>query len=51
MVGRKRKDSRGETLVEMLAALLIEGHSVDLLIPCCMTAEAMVRLTLEEEGR
>ena len=45
MVGRKRKDSRGETLVELLASILIAALSVALLFTCCMTAAAMGRDT------
>lgn len=51
MVGRKRKDSRGETLVEMLASILIAALSVALLFTCCMTAAAMGRDTREADGR
>ena len=51
MVGRKRKDSRGETLVELLASILIAALSVALLFTCCMTAAAMGRDTREADGR
>lgn len=51
MVGRKLKDSRGETLVELLASILIAALSVALLFTCCMTAAAMGRDTREADGR
>ena len=43
MMGRKLKDSRGETLVELLAAILIAALSVALLFTCCMASVEMGR--------
>lgn len=38
---RKLKDSRGETLVEMLASILIAALAVALLFTCCMASVQM----------
>ncbi len=45
MMGRKLRDSRGETLVELLASILIAALSVALLFTCCMAAAEMGRET------
>lgn len=45
MMGRKLKDSRGETLVELLAAILIAALSVALLFTCCMASAEMGKQT------
>lgn len=41
MMGRKLNDSRGETLVEMLASILIAALSVAVLFTCCMASVEM----------
>lgn len=38
---RKLKDNRGETLVEMLASILIAALAVALLFTCCMVSVQM----------
>ena len=38
---RKLKDTRGETLVEMLASILIAALAVALLFTCCMASVQM----------
>lgn len=41
MMCRKLKDNRGETLVEMLASILIAALAVALLFTCCMASVQM----------
>ena len=41
MMCRKLKDHRGETLVEMLASILIAALAVALLFTCCMASVQM----------
>lgn len=48
---RKLKDSRGETLVELLAAILIAALSVALLFTCCMASAEMGRNTREADKK
>lgn len=43
MMCRKLKDNRGETLVEMLASILIAALAVALLFTCCMASVQMGR--------
>lgn len=50
-MGRKLKDSRGETLVELLAAILIAALSVALLFTCCMASAEMGRNTREADKK
>lgn len=45
MVGRKLNDSRGETLVELLASILIAALSVAVLFTCCTAAVEMGKET------
>lgn len=40
-MGRKLRDSRGETLVELLASILIAALSVALLFTCCLASAEM----------
>lgn len=43
MMCRKLNDNRGETLVEMLASILIAALAVALLFTCCMASVQMGR--------
>lgn len=43
MTGRKWNDNRGETLVELLASILIAALSVAVLFTCCTAAVEMGR--------
>lgn len=45
MTGRKLNDNRGETLVEMLASILIAALSVAVLFTCCTAAVEMGKET------
>lgn len=49
MTERKLKDSRGETLVELLAAILIAALSVAVLFTCCMASAEMGRETRDAD--
>lgn len=49
MMARKLHDSRGETLVEMLASILIAALAVALLFTCCMASVEMGRETREAD--
>lgn len=51
MTGRKLKDSRGETLVELLAAILIAALSVAVLFTCCLASSEMGRETQAADER
>lgn len=42
-MSRKLKDTRGETLVEMLASILIAALSVAVLFTCCLASVEMGR--------
>lgn len=48
-MGRKLQGSRGETLVEMLASILIATLSVAVLFTCIMTAAGIDRTTREKD--
>lgn len=48
-MSRKLKDTRGETLVEMLASILIAALAVALLFTCCMASVEMGRETREAD--
>lgn len=45
MVGRRLNDNRGETLVELLASILIAALSVAVLFTCCTAAVEMGKET------
>lgn len=49
MMARKLHDNRGETLVEMLASILIAALAVALLFTCCMASVEMGRETWEAD--
>lgn len=50
-MNRKLKDDRGETLVEMLASILIAALSVAVLFTCCMASVEMGRETRAADQR
>lgn len=50
-MNRKLKDNRGETLVEMLASILIAALSVAVLFTCCMASVEMGRETRAADHR
>lgn len=50
-MNRKLKDNRGETLVEMLASILIAALSVAVLFTCCMASVEMGRETHAADQR
>lgn len=51
MTGRKLRDSRGETLVELLAAILIAALSVAVLFTCCLASSEMGKKTQAADER
>lgn len=50
-MGRKLNNTRGETLVEMLASILIAALSVAVLFTCCMASVEMGRETREADEK
>ena len=48
-MNRKLRDSRGETLVEMLASILIATLSVAVLFTCVVTANGIGRTAREQD--
>lgn len=49
MMAHKLKDSRGETLVELLASILIAALSVAVLFTCCLASTEMGRKTRDAD--